>query len=98
MSIRRGVPPARRQAYEAAWARLHAAATARGGHAWRFASTDEEDVFLEFLEFGMDNDLRADVAVRAAIQALHASFGDPYPPPQTLEEWVEIPATPGAIP
>lgn|GEM_PF-464387 len=98
VSIRRFVPAPLRGVYDDAWNRLHAAATARGGHAWRFHSADEEGVYLEFLEFGMESDLRQDVDVRAAIQALHVSFGDPYPPPQTLEEWVEVPATPGTAP
>lgn len=91
VSIRRMVPPGRRAEYDLAWGRLHAAATARGGHAWRFRCTDTDGVFLEFLEFGMDNDLRADVEVRAAIQLLHTFFGDSYPPPSTLEEWIESP-------
>lgn len=95
ISIRRSVASADRPAYDAAWARLHHAATERGAHAWRFASTaaDSPDLFLEFLEFATDRDLREDPATLEAIRALHAAFGDPYPLPQTLEEWTEIPTS-----
>jgi hypothetical protein len=91
VSIRRAVPAARRAEYDAAWARLHAAATARRAHAWRFRSADVEDVYLEFLEFGTEEDLRGDADALGAIRALHEAFGDLYPAPMTLEEWIEIP-------
>ncbi|HEX2092892.1 MAG TPA: hypothetical protein VHG28_10840 [Longimicrobiaceae bacterium] len=91
VSIRRTVPAERRAEYDAAWGVLHTAATSRGAHAWRFRSADVADVYLEFLEFGSDSDLRADAETLDAIRALHASFGDPYPTPLTLEEWIEIP-------
>ena len=48
-----------------------------------------DGLFLEFLEFGAENDLRADPATLAALQTLHAEFGEPPPLPLTLEEWVE---------
>lgn len=89
VSIRRWVPLAEQSTYRDAWSQLHAAAAARGAHAWHFASTDSDEVFLEFLEFGADSDIRADPAVLAAIQHLHATFGQPHPPPKPLEEWVE---------
>lgn len=91
VSIRRSVAPERRDDYDAAWGLLHAAATSRGAHAWRFRAASVPDLFLEFLEFGSDADLREDPAALAAIMALHESFGDPYPVPRTLEEWIEIP-------
>jgi hypothetical protein len=92
ISIRRTVPQDRVEVYAEAWTTLHRAATALGAHAWHFISTSQPDVFLEFLEFGADADIRADPHVVAAIEALHTQFGDPYPPPKTLEEWMEIPA------
>lgn len=91
VSIRRAVSPDRREEYDAAWDLLHAAATVRGAHAWRFRAADVPDLYLEFLEFGPDQDLRADPAALAAILALHETFGEPYPAPKTLEEWIEIP-------
>lgn len=91
MSIRRSVESARRPEYDDAWGLLHAAATLRGAHAWRFRSAETPDLYLEFLEFGTEEDLRADPAALAAIMALHEAFGDPYPAPRTLEEWIEIP-------
>lgn len=98
ISIRRAVPADERAAYDAAWEALRAAATTLGGHAWRFLSADEEDVFLEFLEFGMESDLRADPDVLGAIQELHRSFGGVYPIPKTIEEWIEVPARQARIP
>lgn len=91
ISIRRLVPADQRSAYDAAWEALRTAATARGAHAWRFLSADEEDVVLEFLEFGMEADVREDEDVLGAIQELHRSFGGVYPIPKTIEEWIEIP-------
>ncbi len=91
VSIRRTVPAERRGDYDTIWALLHAAATLRGAHAWRFRSAEVPDVYLEFLEFGTEEDLRGDPAALAAIRALHDGFGDPYPMPRTLEEWIEIP-------
>jgi hypothetical protein len=95
VSIRRLVPQDRIPEYAELWAALHRAATARGAHAWAFASADHRDVFLEFLEFGDASDIRADPETVAAIQALHERFGEPYPPPKTLEEWVALPTPPG---
>ena len=94
VSIRRYVPPDAREDYAEGWAALHAAATARGAHAWTFLSADVPDVFLEFLEFGPDSDIRADTDTLAAIKALHERFGEPYPAPKTIEEWVAIPWPP----
>jgi hypothetical protein len=91
VSIRRFVPASRRREYAGAWAALHAAATAQGAHAWHFVSAADPGVYLEFLEFGAESDVRADPDTVAAIQALHEAFGDPYPMPKTLEEWVEVP-------
>ena len=94
VTIRRHVPQDRIPEYAEAWAVLHNAATARGAHAWAFASADHRDTYIEFLEFGADSDVRSDTVVVAAIQALHAKFGDPYPTPKTLEEWVALPTPP----
>ena len=91
ISIRRLVPLEQRSDYDAAWARLHQAATATGAHAWRFVSAAEADLFLEFLEFAADSTLREDPAVIEAIRTLHEQFGDPYPQPNTLEEWISLP-------
>lgn len=90
VSIRRFVPQHRRGEYAGVWARLHTAAAARGAHAWHFVSSDTPGVFLEFLEFGPESDVRSDPTVLDCIRELHAEFGMPYPAPQTLEEWVEI--------
>ena len=92
VSIRRYVPPPEREEYAALWLALYNAATERGAHAWHFLSADTPDVFLEFLEFGAESDIRADLETLGAIRALHEQFGKPYPPPATIEEWVEIPS------
>jgi hypothetical protein len=97
VSIRRLVPTERIPEYAEAWAALHNAATARGAHAWAFASADHRDVYVEFLEFDQDTDVRSDPAVVAAIQALHEKFGDPYPAPRRLEEWVALPTPPKLV-
>jgi hypothetical protein len=97
ISIRRNVPADRRFAYEAAWRELHRAVTGLSGHAWRFRSDDVDGLFLEFLEFGTDADIRGDVEVLEAIKALHEGFHDPYPMPKTIEEWVEVPTLPPGL-
>jgi hypothetical protein len=94
VSIRRYVPTERIPEYAEAWAVLHNAASARGAHAWAFASATHRDVYVEFLEFDADSDVRSDETTVAAIQVLHEKFGDPYPPPVTLEEWVALPTPP----
>ncbi|HEX7238800.1 MAG TPA: hypothetical protein VF263_00930 [Longimicrobiaceae bacterium] len=99
VSIRRTVAPERREEYDATWGLLHAAATVRGAHAWRFRSADVDDLYLEFLEFGTDDsDIRADTEVLGGIKALHEAFGEPYPTPMTLEEWIEIPTVNRGLP
>lgn len=94
VSIRRFVPQHRREEYAGAWSVLHAAASALGAHAWHFLSADTPGVFLEFLEFGPESDVRSDTATLEAIRVLHEQFGLPYPSPNTLEEWVEVPNRP----
>jgi hypothetical protein len=94
VSIRRYVPLDSIRDYAELWVSLHRAATARGAHAWHFTSADQPNVYLEFLEFGADSDVRNDTETVAAIKALHERFGEPYPTPLTLEEWVELPAPP----
>jgi hypothetical protein len=98
VSIRRFVPQHLRGEYAEVWATLHAAATAQGAHAWHFVSAETPGVFLEFLEFGPESDVRSDPAVLDAIRALHTEFGMPYPSPNTLEEWVEIAAPVREVP
>ena len=90
VSIRRHVPTARLEEYLTLWMRMRVAAQACGAHAWNFVSADVPELYLEFLEFGAESDVRQDTEVLAMIKSLHEAFGDPYPPPQTLEEWVEI--------
>ena len=90
VSIRRRVPTPELETYLTLWMRMRVAAQARGAHAWNFVSADVPEVYLEFLEFGAESDIRQDPDVLATIKALHEAFGDAYPPPQTLEEWVEI--------
>lgn len=90
ISIRRHVPTARLEEYLILWMKLRVAAKARSAHAWNFVSADVPEVYLEFLEFGPESDVRQDVEVVEVIRQLHTAFGDLYPPPQTLEEWLEI--------
>jgi len=90
VSIRRRVPTGRLEEYLTLWLQLRAAAQEVGAHAWNFVSADVPEVYLEFLEFGGESDVRQDPQVLALIKTLHEAFGDLYPPPQTLEEWVEI--------
>ena len=90
ISIRRWVPDESRDEYDAAWLRLHAVATAGGGHAWRFASASDANLYLEFLEFAAARDLRENPEILASLQALHQNFGDPYPAPTTIEEWIGV--------
>jgi hypothetical protein len=90
VSIRRHVPTARLEEYLTLWMQMRLVAQARGAHAWNFVSADVPEVYLEFLEFGPEADIRQDTEVLALIKTLHEAFGDIYPPPQTLEEWVEI--------
>ena len=81
----RTVAAADRARYDAAWEELRRAATDRGAHAWRFASTILADRYLEFLEFADAADPRGDPAVQAAMRALDERF--PAPPP---DEWIEL--------
>ena len=90
VSIRRRVPTERLEEYLTLWLQLRVAAKALGAHAWNFVSADVPEVYLEFLEFGHESDIRSDPGVLAGIKALHEAFGEVYPPPQTLEEWIEI--------
>lgn len=92
VSIRRYVPKERLEEYVVLWLPLRNAAVAQGAHAWHFASADVPHVYLEFLEFGPESDIRADPDVVEGIRKLHEAFGEPYPTPNTIEEWVEIPA------
>jgi hypothetical protein len=94
VSIRRRVPMDRIEEYVPLWLQLHAAVTSRGAHAWNFISADVPEVYLEFLEFGTETDIRADEATVEAIRALHEAFHETYPAPQTIEEWVAVPAPP----
>ncbi|MDB4950119.1 MAG: hypothetical protein JWM27_2768 [Gemmatimonadetes bacterium] len=98
ISIRRLVPAERRAEYDDTWRGLHAAVTAVGAHAWRFRSDEVEGLFLEFLEFGTDADIRAELDVLNGIKALHEGFHDPYPMPRTIEEWIEVPTLPLGVP
>jgi hypothetical protein len=94
VTIRRYVPADRIPEYAEIWARLHYAATARGAHAWWFASATHRDVYIEFLEFDQESDPRGDEVVVGAILALSEKFKELYPPPLPLEEWVALPTPP----
>ncbi len=89
VSVRRRVPRERWSEYDAAWARLHRAATARGAHAWRFVSGERENLYIEFLEFAAGSDPRSDPEAAAALADLQKSFGD-APPSAAVEEWREV--------
>ncbi|HEV2132320.1 MAG TPA: hypothetical protein VGR27_14490 [Longimicrobiaceae bacterium] len=86
VATRRLVSPERRAEYDAAWVRLHTAATARGAHAWRFAAADRGDVYVEFLEFAAEHDPREDFEAGAALRTLEATFPGPPPPAAATEE------------
>ncbi|MGI9179160.1 MAG: hypothetical protein ACR2H9_01405 [Longimicrobiaceae bacterium] len=86
LCTRRLLSPERREEYDAAWTRLHAAATAGGAKAWRFVSEARGDVYVEFLEFAAEHDPREDAEANAALLALEAAFGEPPPPPEAIEE------------
>jgi hypothetical protein len=94
VSMRRYVPSDRIPEYAELWTVLHHAATARGAHAWWFASATHRDVYIEFLEFGEESDPRGDEAVVGAIRELSAKFNELYPSPLPLEEWVALPMPP----
>ncbi len=70
------------RAYDAAWRAVEAAVTEAGGHAWRFRSADDANVFTEFIEFRAE-DPRERPGVSSTMEALDA-LG-----PGTTEEWVE---------
>lgn len=84
ISTRRTVSAARREAYEAAWSRVHFEATRQGSHAWRFASAARGDLFLEFLEFAADSDPRREPQLADALARIEAEFTGEG------EEWVEL--------
>jgi hypothetical protein len=90
VSIRRRVPTDKLEEYLTLWVTMRVNAKARGAHAWNFVSADVPELYLEFLEFGPEADVRQDPDVLGTIKALHEAFGEVYPAPQTLEEWVEI--------
>ena len=94
VSIRRHVPTDRIPEYAELWTALYHAASARGAHAWSFASADHRDTYIEFLEFGEESDPRGDEGVVGAIRALSATFNELYPSPLPLEEWVALPTPP----
>lgn len=91
---RRYVPEDRIPEYAEAWTLLHNAAKARGAHAWAFASVEHRNVYIEFLEFGDESDVRADPVIAASIQNLQIKFNDPYPAPRAMENWVSLPTPP----
>ncbi len=90
LSTRRLVPEERQSQYDTAWLRLHAAATERGAHAWRFLSAERADLYIEFLEFGAEKDPRADPAVAGALRQLETAFADPPPVANRVDEWREV--------
>ena len=90
--MRRPVPTERRPEYDAAWARLRDAATARGAHAWRFISAVRPDLFLEFVEFAADADPRSRPEIVNALEALDREFGTAAGPTAAVEEWREVTA------
>jgi hypothetical protein len=94
VTTRRYVPADRIPEYAEIWALLHYAATARGAHAWWFASATHRDVYMEFLEFDQDSDPAANEAVVSAIRTLSEKFNEPYPPPLPMEHWVALPTPP----
>lgn len=83
VALRRRVPAARRAEYDALWGRLQREATALAARAWRFQDVRDDARFIEFLEFRLPADPRAQPAAAAALHALEAAF------PVDVEEWRE---------
>lgn len=92
LCVRRRVNQRRREPYDAAWTRLHAAVTGQGAHAWRFVGRENPGIFLEFLEFASGADPRRESEVRAALAALDTEHPHRAAASAAPEEWLEIPA------
>jgi hypothetical protein len=82
ISIRRRVPTAEHERYDALWEVLRSEVVAHGAHAWRFASINDPDERLEFVEFAPDTDPRRAPAVPDALRALADAFAE-----AVTEEW-----------
>jgi hypothetical protein len=83
ISIRRSVPAARTDEYDAAWHRLNGEVVSRAAHAWRFHSAATGDLRLEFIEFEAGADPRGYAPVSAALQRLERAS-----PASAIEEWI----------
>ncbi len=86
VEVRRRVPRESAGMYDSAWRELETAVTGTGGHAWRFRSAEDADLYIEFLEFRAAADPRSRSDVRSALRALDSLAPGP------AEEWVD--ATP----
>ena len=84
VSLRRRVPASRRARYAELWSALEADAREAGTHAWRFASSRDGDLRLEFLEFRANADPRARDVTRRILSELDGDVAV-----ADVEEWVE---------
>ncbi|HET7274698.1 MAG TPA: hypothetical protein VFI91_05935 [Longimicrobiaceae bacterium] len=85
LSTRRTVPKHNRADYDTAWSALVAAAKEKTAHAWRFSALDNEDTYLEFLEFAPEADPRQSRTVAEALERIEAVCRA-----MSTEEWEEI--------
>lgn len=85
-TVRRQVPLDRGEDYLLAWAAARQAVEAAGGRAWIFRGADNEDQFMEFVEWNDDAlpSLMLEDRVAAALTELDA-FGAPA----ATGEWEE---------
>ena len=70
--------------YDDLWRALAEAVAPTGAHAWRFVSSIDPLLHLEFLEFEAANDPRDRPAAREVLTSLDEEIA-----PAKLEEWLE---------
>lgn len=83
IQVRRRISPAAVRTYDDAWRAVEGAVTAAGGHAWRFRSAEDVNLYTEFLEYRGDSDPRVRPEVSSSLEALD-TLG-----PGLTEEWVD---------
>lgn len=83
VSVQRRVDRTQLSRYDTAWSAFREAAVARGAKAWRFRSAEEEGLYLEFLEFRVEADPRADQEMKGALSGLEGVAEGSF------EEWLD---------
>ena len=78
------MPEQAAQDYDRIWNEIATIVRAGGGHAWRFSSSGDPGLRLEFLEYEAGNDPRGEDTVAGLLSALDARCGS-----ATTEEWLE---------